>query len=358
MAEIRVEHITKRYPGTLALHDVSLTIDDQEFMVLLGPSGCGKTTLLRLIAGFETPDEGTIFIGGRDMTDVPPARRGIAMVFQSYALFPHLRVFDNVAFGLRMHHVPADEISPRVRNAAGLMQIEPFLDRYPSQLSGGQRQRVAVARALVMEPSVILMDEPLSNLDALLRLQMRAELKRLLQEVETTTVYVTHDQVEALSMGDRTAVMKDGGILQVDTPLAVYDQPADVFVAQFIGSPPMNVLRGLMRQREVEVEGFRLAVASWDGFQPGDEVAVGIRAENIEVARERAEGSIEAEVSVVEPLGSHLLITLLVGGQQLKATTRADFQARPRDRVWLGVDPGDVRLLGRHQTEPAEGSDG
>src|SRR5438132_2490070 len=319
MAEIRVEHITKRYPGTLALHDVSLTINDQEFMVLLGPSGCGKTTLLRLIAGFETPDEGTIFIGGREMTDVPPARRGIAMVFQSYALFPHLRVFDNVAFGLRMHHVPADEISLRVRNAAGMMQIEPFLDRYPSQLSGGQRQRVAVARALVMEPSVILMDEPLSNLDALLRLQMRAELKRLLQEVKTTTVYVTHDQVEALSMGDRTAVMREGRILQCDTPMMVYDRPADVFVAQFIGSPPMNVLRGRMGERAVEIEGRTLALAKQDGYASGEEVAVGVRAENIEVSRERADGTLAAEVSVVEPLGSHLLVTLTLGNQQLKA---------------------------------------
>jgi multiple sugar transport system ATP-binding protein len=206
---------------------------------------------------------------------------------------------------------------------------------------------VAVARALVMEPSVILMDEPLSNLDALLRLQMRAELKRLLQDVNTTTVYVTHDQVEALSMGDRTAVMRDGRILQVDTPLAVYDSPADVFVAQFIGSPPMNVLRGRMGQREVEVEGHSLPLARQDGYAPGDEVAVGVRAENIEVVREGQGGALPAEVSVVEPLGSHLLVTLMLGAQVLKATTRADFEVRPRDHVWLRVDPEDVRLVGR-----------
>jgi multiple sugar transport system ATP-binding protein len=347
MSEIRVEGVTKRYPGTVALQDVSLTIQDNEFMVLLGPSGCGKTTLLRLIAGFERPDEGSISIGGRDVTDVPPAKRGIAMVFQSYALFPHLRVKDNIAFGLRMHNVPREQIQERVRSAAGVMRIERFLDRYPSQLSGGQRQRVAVARALVMEPSVILMDEPLSNLDALLRLQMRAELKRLLQDVNTTTVYVTHDQVEALSMGDRTAVMRDGRILQVDTPLAVYDSPADVFVAQFIGSPPMNVLRGRMGDREVEIEGHTLAVARQDGYGAGEEVAVGVRAENIEVVREGRDQALPAEVSVVEPLGSHLLVTLLLGSQVLKATTRADFQIHSRDRVWLRVDPADVRLVGR-----------
>jgi multiple sugar transport system ATP-binding protein len=347
MAEIEVEGLTKRYPGAVALDHVSLTIHDDEFMVLLGPSGCGKTTLLRMIAGFETPDEGRILIGGRDMTDVSPARRGIAMVFQSYALFPHLRVFDNIAFGLRMHRVPADEVQARVRNSAGLMRIDALLDRYPSQLSGGQRQRVAVARALVMEPAVILMDEPLSNLDALLRLQMRAELKRLLQDVRTTTVYVTHDQVEALSMGDRTAVMRDGRILQVDTPLTVYDRPADVFVAQFIGSPPMNVLRGRMGDGEVEVEGHRVQLASQDGYQPGEEVAVGVRAENIELVGEPGRDAMEAEVTVVEPLGSHLLVTLMLGGQQLKVTTRADLPVRPRDRVWLRVNPGDVRLVGR-----------
>jgi multiple sugar transport system ATP-binding protein len=347
MAEIEVEGLTKRYPGAVALDHVSLTIHDDEFMVLLGPSGCGKTTLLRMIAGFETPDEGRILIGGRDMTDVSPARRGIAMVFQSYALFPHLRVFDNIAFGLRMHRVPADEVQARVRNSAGLMRIDALLDRYPSQLSGGQRQRVAVARALVMEPAVILMDEPLSNLDALLRLQMRAELKRLLQDVRTTTVYVTHDQVEALSMGDRTAVMRDGRILQVDTPLTVYDRPADVFVAQFIGSPPMNVLRGRMGDGEVEVEGHRVQLASQDGYQPGEEVAVGVRAENIELVGEPGRDAMEAEVTVVEPLGSHLLVTLMLGGQQLKVTTRADLPVRPRDRVWLRVNPDDVRLVGR-----------
>ncbi len=352
MAEIRIEQITKRYPGTLALDDVSLTVHDQEFMVLLGPSGCGKTTLLRLIAGFEQPDSGSIVIDGRDVTDMPPGRRGLAMVFQSYALFPHLRVFDNIAFGLRMHHVGGDDVRRRVAGAAELMQITRLLDRYPTQLSGGQRQRVAVARALVMEPAVILMDEPLSNLDALLRLQMRAELKRLLHDARTTTVYVTHDQIEALSMGDRTAVMRDGRILQVDTPMMVYDHPGDVFVAQFIGTPPMNVLRGRMGERQVEVEGHLLPVGVQNGYHPGEEVAVGVRAEKIEVSREAAEGALAAEIQVVEPLGSHLLLTVTLGGQQLKVQTRTDFAALPRDRVWLRPEAGSLRLLGRPGHDP------
>src|SRR5215217_5689474 len=246
MAEIRIERITKTYPGgkTPAVRDVSLAVADREFMVLLGPSGCGKTTLLRMIAGLEYPDAGRIVIGDRDVTDLPPRKRGIAMVFQSYAVFPHLTVFENIAFGLRMQKRPNPEVRERVERAAGLIQLTPYLQRYPSQLSGGQRQRVAVARAIVMEPSVLLMDEPLSNLDALLRLEFRAELKKLLADLQTTTVYVTHDQVEALSLGDRIAVMREGRIVQVDTPMAVYDRPATSFVGSFIGSPPMNFLRG------------------------------------------------------------------------------------------------------------------
>src|SRR6266516_6124432 len=246
MAEIRIERISKTYPGgkTPAVRDVSLAVADREFMVLLGPSGCGKTTLLRMIAGLEYPDSGRIVIGDRDVTDLPPRRRGIAMVFQSYAVFPHLTVFDNIGFGLRMQKRPDPEVRRRVENAAGLLQLEPYLQRYSAQLSGGQRQRVAVARAIVMEPSVLLMDEPLSNLDALLRLQFRAELKKLVQEIQTTTIYVTHDQVESLSLGDRIAVMREGVIVQCGTPMEVYSNPATEFVGGFIGNPPMNFLQG------------------------------------------------------------------------------------------------------------------
>src|SRR6266849_4462162 len=218
MAEILIERISKTYSGgkTPAVDDISLTILDREFMVLLGPSGCGKTTLLRMVAGLEYPDSGRVLIGDRDVTDLPPRKRQIAMVFQSYAVFPHMSVLDNIGFGLKMQHRPPAEIKTRVEKAAGLLQLEPYLDRFPAQLSGGQRQRVAVARAIVTDAPVLLMDEPLSNLDALLRLHARAELKRLHGEVKRTTVYVTHDQIESLSMGDRIAVMKDGQIVQVD----------------------------------------------------------------------------------------------------------------------------------------------
>jgi multiple sugar transport system ATP-binding protein len=346
LAEIRIESVTKTYAGGItALNEVSLTVADGEFMVLLGPSGCGKTTLLRMVAGFEQPDSGAIWIGGRDVTDEPPRRRGLAMVFQSYALFPHLKVFDNIAFGLRMHHTPRDQVQSRATRTAELMEISSLLDRYPTQLSGGQRQRVAVARALAMEADVILMDEPLSNLDALLRLQMRGELKRLLKDVGTTTVYVTHDQIEALSMGDRTAVMRAGEIVQVDNPIAVYDRPRDPFVAGFIGNPPMNLLHGEAAGKGVVVEGQTLAVDAHEGLRRGDRVLVGVRAENLEVLRAHEASALSGHVRVVEPLGSHLLLTIRLGKQQLKATTPIDFKVQADDEVWLRVKPGSVRVL-------------
>jgi multiple sugar transport system ATP-binding protein len=344
MAQIRIENVTRTFTAHPAVDDVSLTVNDGEFMVLLGPSGCGKTTLLRMVAGFEQPDEGSIYIGERDVTDLPPRSRSIAMVFQSYALFPHMRVAENISFGLRMHRMEKTETRQRVDKAAGMMQIEEFLQRYPSQLSGGQRQRVAVARALAMEPAVLLMDEPLSNLDALLRLQMRAELKTLLKSAGSTTIYVTHDQVEALSMGDRTAVMNLGSLLQVDTPMMVYDHPAQVFVARFIGNPPMNVLRAVARNGAVELEGHPLPLEP-KGAAQGSDVQVGVRAEYVQVAREQRPGTIPAEVRVVEPLGSHLLLTLQLGAQQLKATSRTDFPVQPGDSVWLTVEPTALRLL-------------
>src|SRR5438105_351816 len=267
MAEIAIKGVAKRFGGFTALHQVDLTVADQEFMVLLGASGCGKTTLLRIVAGLESPSQGEVWIGGRRVDHLPPRDRGIAMVFQNYAVFPHLTVFENIAFGLRMKKLPQAEVEHRVIRTAELIHIEQLLKRYSGQLSGGQRQRVAVARALAMEPDVILMDEPLSNLDALLRLEMRAELKALLKDVGSTTIYVTHDQVEALSMGDRTAVMNQGRLLQVDAPMTVYDRPAEVFVARFIGNPPMNVLHALAREGGVELEGHALPLEP-DGRAP------------------------------------------------------------------------------------------
>jgi multiple sugar transport system ATP-binding protein len=379
MADIRLEGISKTYPGgkTPAVRDVSLAIEDREFMVLLGPSGCGKTTLLRTIAGLEYPEAGRVLIGERDVTDLPPRKREIAMVFQSYAVFPHLTVFENIAFGLRMRHRPGDEVKRRVEDAAGLLQLEPFLGRYPSQLSGGQRQRVAVARAIVMEPSVLLMDEPLSNLDALLRLQFRAELKKLVRDVQTTTVYVTHDQVEALSLGDRIAVMRDGEIVQVGDPMGVYDRPATQFVGSFIGNPPMNFLAGSISsgdgQTRVTIGGQALLAppglanevdadpstssgpASSRPASPGQGVLVGIRAENIRATIDSAPTSGEAqggdsaalvaETLVVEPLGSHLLVTATIEGQQIKVITRTDFQTTPGQRIWLRPEPDKLRWL-------------
>jgi multiple sugar transport system ATP-binding protein len=348
MAEIRLDGVTKIFDKKVrAVDDVHLTIADQEFMVLLGPSGCGKTTLMRMIAGLEYPDGGRIAIGGRDVTDLPPRRREIAMVFQSYAVFPHLTVFENIAFGLRMRKLPKAQVDAKVEQAAALVQLEPYLGRYPAQLSGGQRQRVAVARAIVMEPAVLLMDEPLSNLDALLRLNFRAELKKLVAELKTTTIYVTHDQVEAMSLGDRVAVMREGRVVQVGTPMEVYDRPATTFVGGFIGSPPMNFLRG-------RVEGANGAAHVRFGEQAlagppalaghvGRDVLVGIRAENIEAATTEDGDAVAARAEVVEPLGSHLLVTAAVGDQRLKLQTRTDFPAEPNAPLWLRPEADKLR---------------
>jgi multiple sugar transport system ATP-binding protein len=352
MAEIVIERVSKTYTGgkTPAVDDLSLTIPDQQFMVLLGPSGCGKTTLLRMVAGLEYPDAGRVLIGGRDVTDLPPRKRGIAMVFQSYAVFPHMTVFDNIGFGLKMLRRSSQEIKTRVERAAAMLQLEPYLGRYSSQLSGGQRQRVAVARAIVIEPAVLLMDEPLSNLDALLRLQFRAELKKLVHEIQTTTLYVTHDQVEALSLGDRIAVMQGGHILQVDQPMAVYDYPATEFVGGFIGNPPMNFLRAHVRreagQPRVAIGGQELPAPA-EVADAGDAVLLGIRAEYIQAgpADGVAADGLDAQALVVEPLGSHLLITAGIGDQQLKVVTRTDFPVQPGQRLHLRPEVDKIRWL-------------
>jgi multiple sugar transport system ATP-binding protein len=352
MAEIRLKGVRKTFGKVEAVKDMTLTIKDREFLVLLGPSGCGKTTTLRCIAGLERVDKGRIYIGDRDVTDLPPAKRGIAMVFQSYAVFPHMTVAKNISFGLRMQHVPKAQIKEAVQEVAELLQIEELLDRYPAQLSGGQRQRVAVARAIVMKPQVLLMDEPLSNLDALLRLQMRAELKRLHKEIKATTVYVTHDQVEALSLGERIAVMKDGEIVQHDSPIKVYDEPANIFIGGFIGTPPMNFLRA---QVQVDQDNILLNVGDFQIEPPqalesalkrGDRgVVVGIRAENIEVELEPAPDAVRSQVLVVEPLGAHQLLTVQVGKDMLKVTTRADMSIEPNQEIWLRLAKDKIRIF-------------
>ncbi|RIH83962.1 sn-glycerol-3-phosphate import ATP-binding protein UgpC [Meiothermus luteus] len=346
MASIRVENVEKTFGRFKALNGVSLEVRDQEFVVLLGPSGCGKTTLLRIIAGLEQADKGRVWIGDRDVTLLPPRARRIAMVFQNYAVFPHLTVYENIAFGLRMQKVSPEKLKANVERAAALMHIENLLGRYPAQLSGGQRQRVAVARALAVEPEVLLMDEPLSNLDALLRLEMRAELKRLLAESRTTTLYVTHDQVEAMSLADRIAVMNAGAIVQYDTPMRVYQEPASVFVGGFIGSPPMNFLR-------LRVEGQRVRLGSLDLEPPaevGAEVLLGVRPEDLEVYPAEQPQSFAAQVLVVEPLGPHLLLTLNFAGQAFKATVPPDFPAAAGQTLWLRPQPSRLRWL-----EPGSG---
>jgi multiple sugar transport system ATP-binding protein len=353
MAEILIESVTKRFGNFVAVDDVSLTVEDQEFVVLLGPSGCGKTTLLRAIAGLGMADEGRICIGGQDVTYLPPRERNLSMVFQSYAIFPHMKVYDNIAFGLKMNKFDKAELDRRVREAAELLHIEDMLDRFPGAMSGGQRQRVAVARAIAMKSQVLLMDEPLSNLDALLRLKMRAELKRLLQEIKTTTLYVTHDQIEALSMGDRIAVMRGGVILQCDEPGIVYDKPATQFVGGFIGTPPMNFMQGKVERHDghvtVCVGDFHLTPA--DVMQPllapyvDKPVNVGIRAENMQAQKESSADALQVEIFVVEPLGSQNLLTVQIGDEIVKVATHPEMEVETGMDIWLRFPAEKIRWV-------------
>jgi multiple sugar transport system ATP-binding protein len=336
MAEISIRNVAKQFGDFTALHSIDLTVADREFMVLLGASGCGKTTLLRIIAGLETPTEGEVWIGGRRVDHLPPRQRGIAMVFQNYAVFPHLTVFENIAFGLRMQKLPQKEIERRVTRTAELMHIEQLLKRYSGQLSGGQRQRVAVARALAMEPDVILMDEPLSNLDALLRLEMRAELKGVLAESKTTTIYVTHDQVEAMSLADRIAVMNKGRIVQAERPIEVYRNPAARFVGSFIGNPPMNFLPA----KKGSNGSWRVAGVTFAGPKAErEEIAFAIRPEDLAPAQD----GLPAEVRVVEPLGPHVLVTCDVEGHLFRAVLDSDIELARGETVKLAPVPDRIR---------------
>jgi multiple sugar transport system ATP-binding protein len=355
MAEIKIESVTKRFGDFTAVNNACLTVEDQEFVVLLGPSGCGKTTLLRAVAGLGMADQGRISIGSRDITYLPPRERNISMVFQSYAIFPHMKVFDNIAFGLKMRKVDPKEIKLRVQGAAEMLHIENMLDRYPSHMSGGQRQRVAVARAIAMKTEVLLMDEPLSNLDALLRLEMRAELKRLLRELKATTIYVTHDQIEALSMGDRIAVMKDGIIQQVDKPPNVYDLPINQFVGGFIGNPPMNFLTGQVQgtNGDVSVQIGDYSLVPSPAMQPvlkeysGKPITIGIRAENMETLSSPADDAIRVCVLVVEPLGAQNLLTVNIGQDTVKVSTHPTFDIAPDEDVWLRFPADKIRWIDR-----------
>jgi len=342
MANVTYNHVTKRFGDVVAVNDVNMEIQDKEFLVLVGPSGCGKTTALRLLAGLEEITEGEIFIGDRVVNDVAPKDRDIAMVFQSYALYPHMSVFDNMAFGLKLRKTPKDEIRRRVEEAAEILGIENLLDRKPRQLSGGQRQRVAVGRAIVREPKVFLFDEPLSNLDAKLRVQTRAEISKLHHRLQTTFIYVTHDQVEAMTMATRIAVMKSGVIQQLDTPQKLYDEPANVFVAGFIGSPAMNFFNARIEKKDgrliVNTKEFAVAIpADQTGkyeAHVGKDVIFGIRPDDIHDPA-YAPGGITAEpiqtkVNVTELMGNEIFVYMQTG--ETEFVGRID----PRSKVSVG----------------------
>jgi multiple sugar transport system ATP-binding protein len=384
VAEILLERLTKEYAGgrAAAVDDVTLRVDDGEFLVLVGPSGCGKSTLLRLIAGLEEATAGTVMIGGRDVTDLPPRERDLAMVFQSYALYPHMTVRQNLGYGLKVRRLPKAQVAERVERVARLLRLEELLDRRPAALSGGQRQRVAMGRAIVREPLAFLMDEPLSNLDAKLRVSMRAELASLHSRVGATTVYVTHDQVEAMTLGQRVAVMRDGRIQQVDTPQRLYREPVNLFVAAFIGSPAMNLVEAELDDDGVELGSTRIALAPEQRPDRVGPVVLGIRPESFEDASfaDPTLPQLDAEIAVVEDLGSdaHVIFpldaarvepdelrrtdaeTALLGSAGTVFTARVDSRtaARPGSSLRLAVDPVDFYWFDRESGAALETASG
>ncbi|HUK14218.1 MAG TPA: sn-glycerol-3-phosphate ABC transporter ATP-binding protein UgpC [Thermoanaerobaculaceae bacterium] len=354
MAGVTLKGVAKRFDKTTVIKSLDLDVKDHEFMVLVGPSGCGKSTALRMIAGLEEISGGTITIGDRVVNDLPPKDRDIAMVFQSYALYPHMTVRENLEFGLRIRKMPQADIDRLVNHAAEMLGIGHLLDRKPRELSGGQRQRVAVGRAIVRQPAVFLFDEPLSNLDAKLRVQMRAEIAKLQQRLATTTIYVTHDQVEAMTMGQRVAVLKDGDLKQVGTPLELYDRPANLFVASFLGTPPMNFVTATVRDggATLAAGGFSLAVpdklrAATAG-KDGRRVVVGIRPENILEAGAATRGAtakIRASVEIVEPLGHEVIVHGRVGDDLLVAKLDPHHVPQLGDSVELAVELEALHLF-------------
>jgi multiple sugar transport system ATP-binding protein len=349
MAQVLMKDLNKKYDEVHAVKDVNLNIRDKEFVVLVGPSGCGKSTTLRMVAGLEEITGGEIVIGDRVVNDLPPKDRDIAMVFQNYALYPHMTVYDNMAFGLKMRKFPKAEIQKRVQDAAEILGIQELLKRKPRQLSGGQRQRVAVGRAIVRHPQVFLFDEPLSNLDAKLRVQMRVELKRLHDRLETTAIYVTHDQVEAMTLGDRVVVMKDGWIQQVGEPMELYSRPANKFVAGFIGSPAMNFADVTITETDgtvwAENPGFRVGVPASQATRmrayKGQHVIFGMRPEDLHLASggDAAEHTFNTTVDVVEPLGSEILLDVKAGTSSMVARVEPTVRVKVHDPVRLAVDP-------------------
>ena len=349
MASVDIQNLFKAYAETRILKDVSLTVPDGAFVVLVGPSGCGKSTLLRMIAGLEDISGGTIRIGGKVINDVEPKHRDIAMVFQNYALYPHMTIAENMGFSLRLAKRPKEEIDSRVAEAARILGLGDYLNRFPKQLSGGQRQRVAMGRAIVRSPQVFLFDEPLSNLDAKLRVQMRAELKELHGRLKTTMIYVTHDQIEAMTMADVIVVMRDGIVEQVGPPLELYDSPANVFVASFIGSPAMNLLNGTIVNDNGSyhfrsTDGTRWPVDAAAAQAAGDRpVTYGIRPEHFVPAEGQAH--VSAVIKVIEPTGSETHIVAHVGDVQVVALLRERIHAGAGDTIQLGLKPGVGHLF-------------
>ena len=348
MASLSFRNVEKRFGAVEVIHGIGFDIADGEFTVLVGPSGCGKSTLLRMLAGLEEISGGTIAIDGTVVNDIESKDRDIAMVFQSYALYPHMTVAENMGFSLRLRKADPKHTAERVDHAAKILNLGPYLQRYPRELSGGQRQRVAMGRASVRDPTVFLFDEPLSNLDAKLRVAMRAEIKALHQRLKTTTVYVTHDQVEAMTMADRIVVMQDGRIEQIGTPLELYDRPANLFVAQFIGSPSMNVVHGEVRREGdvawVEAEGgVRWPLPAGSAGASGETVAYGIRPGDLGVGASAR--PVEAEVIVVEPTGAETELLVQVGPAQIVVVVHGRTNVRPGEVVDLAVDTGAVHLF-------------
>lgn len=364
MASVTYKNVFKRYGDNLVINDLNLEVEDKEFVVFVGPSGCGKSTSLRMLAGLEEISEGEILIGDRVVNDVPPKDRDIAMVFQSYALYPHMSVYDNMAFGLKLRKTPKDEIDRRVKEAAVILGLENLLDRKPKALSGGQRQRVAVGRAIVREPAVFLMDEPLSNLDAKLRVTARAEISKLHKRLGTTFIYVTHDQVEAMTMGDRIAVMSDGILQQVDSPRNLYNVPANIFVAGFIGSPSMNFFDATVVSEEgklyLDTGDFRVMVPEdrKDIYSPqaGNEVVFGVRPEHLHAPKYAPPGIIaaplEGTVEVVELLGHELHLYLNSGKNSFVATVDTRYDVNTGNTIDLVADMNNMHIFDKN-TEQA-----
>jgi multiple sugar transport system ATP-binding protein len=343
MASVTIRRVVKSFGSVSVIKGVDVAIEDGEFVVLVGPSGCGKSTLLRMIAGLEDITAGTISIGATVVNEVAPKERDVAMVFQNYALYPHMTVAENMAFSLTLKKAPKAEIAEKTKRAAGILGLEPLLDRYPRQLSGGQRQRVAMGRAIVRDPKVFLFDEPLSNLDAKLRVAMRAEIKNLHQRLKTTTVYVTHDQIEAMTMADKIVVMRDGVVEQIGAPLDLYDAPANLFVAGFIGSPAMNFLEGRIGPNGFDLDGVTLPLAAAPAGADGRPATYGIRPEHFRLAGE----GLPAEVVVTEPTGSETMVLAKIAGREVTCVFKERLRAKPGEMIHVLPDAVHSHLFDR-----------